>query len=78
MSVQRSMICAATGCQGQGGFFCSVSKDCTLIIETKKPKTSVTTSLTSPTEKRNSPDMKLLKKVLKNCDKGAKVQLFHS
>lgn len=73
----KSMIWAADGCCGKGGFSYSSIDDSRLIIENERHSRLRLQPLPSPTppkkEKRSSLDRKASKRLLKNCNKNAKV-----
>lgn len=56
-----SVTLAVTNCHGQGSLFFSGINVCSLITENE----TLTSSVTTPTPKRNSPDKKRLKRILK-------------
>lgn len=65
----KSMISAATDCEGQGSFVCSGVNDCRLTVENEKHGGFCNYS-------PSSLNRKTLKKTLKNYDRDAKVYFF--
>lgn len=63
-------VCATAGCYEQGGIFCSGVDGCRLITGNER---LWGLPCQPPPNKRNNPDMKLLKRVPKNCEEDAEV-----